>query len=206
LDGDLFAGLLEVAGSGGGTVARVRRWSALVLAMAGVLGAIGLYFMSADVPVHVDAASIEDATTGAGLTSYNRWTAEVTGHILQADAVTLTWRGSTWICAPIVSGRPGSADHPRLYYLALEGDYMSVRAGGSYVGRLSAGIDDSLRSRIEAEGRSVPGDAYLLRARPFREAYVGSGRALVGIAFVVALAALFVFIVAVRRERQAAEP
>src|SRR5262249_20228707 len=93
LDGDLFGGLLELAGSGGGTAGRVRRWSAVVLAMSGLLGLVGVYMMISSASLALDVASIEDGLGGQAvlMERSGRSSTQVTGHLLQADAITFNW-------------------------------------------------------------------------------------------------------------------
>jgi hypothetical protein len=205
-DPGLLDVIFELAGGGGGRAGRMRSWSALVLVLMVVLGLIGGYMWLVGTPTSLAAADIEDGRhpnlqrwSRNGRRAANRY--QISGRLLDGDAVVFSQSDTTWRCAPLISGRPDTEKHPSVYYAASETQYRRSRAEDRFVGELYAPTGNFLgRVRHEATACDVPSDALLLiddgALRGFRE----SGRSLLIIAAVVGGIALAAFLTALRKQ------
>jgi hypothetical protein len=196
MEGDSFDTLLEVAGSGQGPGARLRRWSVVLLAFATVTGLSGVFFLLRNTTTELDVARIEDGYrpfvgTWIGDRHYRSSPYRITGHLVASDAVTFPWSNGQRMCAPIVSERPGSMDRPsRVYFMAYTPEYDRARTEGRFVGDLTRGMPPEIRLRLQGQGLTVGDDVYLLKNLGWQTIGSTEGSTLVSLAFVFALLAL----------------
>ena len=205
-DPGLLDVIFELAGGGGGKAGRIRVWSAMIMVLMTVLAAIGGYMFLIGSPTTLTAAEIEDgrrpnlfrwARNGRRAQNHYR----ITGGLADGDAVVFGQGQTTWRCAPLLSDRAGSHDHPGVYYAASEARFRRARAEDRFVGELYSPTGNFLgRVRPEATACDVPSDALLLiddgSLRGFRE----SGRSMLIIAAVVGGIALAAFLTALRKQ------
>jgi hypothetical protein len=205
---DLFSTLLEVAGSGRGTKARIRRWSVVLLVMATGTGLFGAFMLLTTGPTKLSAAQIED---GRRPFVRHPWSSrrsnayEITGHLSATDAVTTTaCNGARRVFAPIISERPGSREKARLYLMASEADFERLRRERSFVGDLYWDLEGAARDQFSGRGLPVGEDVYHLESRNWSRVPLSrSAPGVLTVALVLALIALAGLLYATRGERAA---
>src|SRR5262245_18320076 len=124
-DPGLLDVIFELAGGGGGKAGAIRVWSAMVMVLMTVLAAIGGYTWLMCSPTTMTAAEIE-AGRRPNLFRWARngrraqYSYRIAGRLAVGDSVVFAQGQTTWRCAPLLSDRPGTHDHPGVYYAASE--------------------------------------------------------------------------------------
>lgn len=197
MEGDFFSTLLELAGSGRGARARIRRWSVVLLVVSTGIALVGVFLaLPWSGPRRVSAAQIEDGYrpyVPHALSSRSRASSyEITGHLLAADAVTTTsCNGARFVTAPIISERPGSRANARVYFVGSEAEFARARERNRFAGRLYWDVDSGARHLLGAKGVTVGDDVYRLESWSGGRASRGrEGSAVLSVAFVLALVSL----------------
>lgn len=173
--GDQSAGgpspVLDFGGDGRGFIGQVRVAGVLLLVAAGVSLLYGSYTSLRSRAQTVTAAAIEEGERGYSyIQLHGRSQAprtEIVGRLVQADAVVVQ-RRTPRIYAPLVSGRPGADEHPRIYFGASEADYNRHVSDDRFRGILMPRVPLGIRAAFESHGRVVAGDAYLLEDDGFQ--------------------------------------
>jgi hypothetical protein len=198
--------IFSMAGNGRGAAGQVRLWSAIVLVLFGGMTIAGAYMYAQGTIVELPAAAIEDGYRPA----VRHWTDrrgrrpnpyQIVGHLDETGGGSFERAGARWRCAPVLSGRAGSEQSPRVYYAAPERHYYSARAARRFVGTLYAAPMSPVWSDDDLQ-RIVPYEAYLLFDDGTQAGAVDTARSIFIIGAVITSIAGVAFLLSLRKQEE----
>ncbi len=199
-------------GTDGGVGERRRPLSAPFLALTGLLVVIGAYLFVKGMPTEIAVAAIEDGyrppiynfkRTG----SLTRYRYRIAGRLLDTNPVGFDNRGSSWLCAPLVSERAQAKTETHVFYAAAEETFRRARAENRFPGELHSASAAFLRKpSYEAVACGIPDDSYILVDDGSLRGFLTVGRALLIAAGALGCLAAVAFSIEARRNRADPSP